>query len=339
MADLLPYLPAFSAAFFIAALSLPILRKTLAPYLGDKPTALKNHAGIIPAVGGCAVALGFFASLLMVRFTTHFPTGTLNNLRGIFYGGAIIFALGIIDDIRKPAGLNPYIKMAFQALAAVILIHYQIRIQFIPGIGSYILTVLWVVGVTNALNLFDIMDGLAASQGALAALAFLVISLPSEFIYVNFAAAALLGAVLGFWPYNHSKKLKAFLGDSGSYLLGFLLAALALGTNYSAQNPLGVFAPLIILALPLFDTLFVSVVRLSKGISPLKGTPDHFPLRLERFGMKRPAILLMVAAVTLCYIALAYAVTKVGVTASVIIYLIVLADLAAFAVFLKWKTK
>jgi UDP-GlcNAc:undecaprenyl-phosphate GlcNAc-1-phosphate transferase len=326
-------------AFFICAAAVPLLRARMANILGDAPTKLKNHEGIVPAVGGCAVASGIFISLIVIRLITAFPTGTLTNLRGIFLGGALVFALGIIDDIKKPKGLSPRLKMLFQTIAAVLLIHYGIRIQFLNEPFGYMLTVLWVVGITNALNLIDIIDGLAISQAFTAALAFAVISLPSEFIYVNFAAWALCGAALGFWPYNHSVKLKTFLGDSGSNLLGFLLAALALGAKYSSVNPLAVFAPLIILALPIFDTLFVSAARLSKGISPLKGTPDHFPLRLERLGLKKKIILLLSIIVALTYDALAYAVTKAGVLVSVIIYTIIFLDLLFFAVFLKYKAK
>jgi UDP-GlcNAc:undecaprenyl-phosphate GlcNAc-1-phosphate transferase len=189
------------------------------------------------------------------------------------------------------------------------------------------------------MNLFDIMDGLAAGQAALVAVAFAVISLPSEFIYVNFAAAALAGACLGFLPYNHSAKLKTFLGDSGSNLLGFLLAACALGAKYSMRNPSAVFVPLIILALPIFDTAFVSLMRISKGISPLKGTPDHFPLRLERMGLSRKAVLYICMAAALVYAALAYAITKAPAPWPAVIYTLVAADLILFAILLLWKTK
>ncbi|MDR0734230.1 MAG: undecaprenyl/decaprenyl-phosphate alpha-N-acetylglucosaminyl 1-phosphate transferase [Elusimicrobiota bacterium] len=339
MSHLFLYLLALLIALLLCAASLPRLRRLLAPWLGDAPTKLKNHIGIVPAAGGCAVALGFFGSLTAVRLLTNFPTGTLTNLRGVFLGGALVFAAGIIDDIKKPAGISPWAKLACQILAAVILIHYGISVQFLPQPWGWALTLLWVAGITNAINLFDIMDGLAAGQAVLAAAAFAVISLPSEFIYVNFAAAALAGACLGFLPYNHSAKLKTFLGDSGSNLLGFLLAACALGAKYSMRNPAAVFVPLIILALPIFDTVFVSLTRISKGISPLKGTPDHFPLRLERAGLSRGAVLFICTAATLVYAALAYAITKAPAPWPVIIYALVAADLILFGVFLIWKTK
>ncbi len=333
------YFLTFTCAAIAAFIFTPALRLTAGPYLGDAPTGLKKHKGTIPCVGGSAIALAFFGSLIMVRFLTDFPTGTLNHLRGIFWGGLIIFAVGLIDDLRKPSGIGPYTKLLFQATAALLLIKYGIFIQFLPAPFNYILTILWVAGVTNAFNLIDIGDGLAASQAFLASLAFLIIALPSERIYVNFAAAALLGAVSGFWPYNHLHKLKCFLGDSGSTLLGFITAALALGADYSAINPMAVFAPLLILAVPLFDTTFVSVIRMSKGISPLRGTPDHFPIRLGLLGLKKHTILLLSILVTLVLDVLAFFVTKTTTTTALIIYCAVLTVLLCFAAFLKIKTK
>src|SRR5205814_5488794 len=126
-----------------------------------------------------------------------------------------------------------------------------------PAYVGAAVTMIWVVGITNAFNIIDIMDGLAASQAAVAAVAFLLISLPSEELYVNFASAALAGAALGFLPWNLSKRRKIFMGDSGSMLLGFLLAGISMGTSYSNVNNLGVYAPLLILLVPMYDTFFV----------------------------------------------------------------------------------
>jgi len=153
------------------------------------------------------------------------------------------------------------------------------------------LSVVWIVGVTNAFNLTDIMDGLASGVAAAAALAFLFISLPTEEIYVNFTAAALAGAVLGFFPYNISKNSRIFMGDCGSLLLGFVASVLAMGTSYSGQTELSVFSPLLILALPIYDTFLVFYLRIRKGISPFLGSKDHYPLRLEALGWSRKQIL------------------------------------------------
>ena len=331
---------AFALAFGLTFILTPILCKSLGKYLKDTPTALKNHAGIVPLIGGVAVMFGFLASLTIIRFTTDFPTGTLRNLRGIFLGTVIIFILGLIDDIRKPKGLSVLTRLIFQALAAGCLIYFNVKIQFIPDPWATLLTVFWVCGLTNAFNLLDIQDGLATSQALFASLAFLFISLPSENIYVNFLACAIIGATLAFWPYNHGLgKIKSFLGDSGSTMLGFLLSALALGVDYSAQNPLAVFVPILILALPIFDTAYVSVVRLLKGMSPLQGSPDHVALRLFRRGLSKKQVLICLICCSIILDFLAYAVTKSNLTVTACIYLFVFVFALAFALFLREKVK
>src|SRR5262249_48552375 len=151
----------------------------------------------------------------------------------------------------------------------------------------------------------------ASGISMIASLGFLFISLPSEEIYVNVAAAAMAGSLLGFIPYNLSKRLKIFLGDTGSLLVGFILAALSLGTAYTRVNNLGIFAPILILGLPLYDTCLVAYLRFLRGMSPFLGSRDHFALRLEKFGLFREEILVLVYAISLMLVFSAYEVTIV----------------------------
>jgi len=333
-----PFLLAFALAFLFTFMATPLLCKSLGKYLKDTPTALKNHKGIVPLVGGLAVLIGFLGSLSIIRFITNFPTGTLRNLRGIFLGTVIVFILGLIDDLRKPKGLSALTRLIFQAAAALCLIYFDVKIHFIGEPWASLLTVLWVCGLTNAFNLLDIQDGLAVSQAFISGLAFLFISLPSENIYVNFLAIAIIGSTLAFWPYNHGfRKCKSFLGDSGSTMLGFLLSALALGVDYSAQNPLAVFAPLLILAVPIFDTVYVSIIRISKGMSPLQGSPDHFALRLARRGLSKKQVLLSVIVTTVFLDILAFIITKSDFAVTGLIYVFTLIFALCFALFLKEK--
>jgi len=330
------FLWALVLSFVFTFIATPVLCKMLGKYLKDTPTALKNHKGTIPLVGGLAVLLGFLGSLSIIRFTTNFPTGTLHNLRGIFLGTVIIFILGFIDDIRKPKGLSALTRLIVQSIAALCLIYFNVKIQFVAEPWGSVLTVLWVCGLTNAFNLLDIQDGLAASQALIAGCAFLLISLPSENVYVNFLAVAIIGSTLAFLPYNFGiKNIKSFLGDSGSTTLGFLLSALALGVDYSAQNPLAVFAPLLILAVPIFDTIYVSVVRLLKGMSPLHGSPDHFALRLHRRGLSKRQVLSYIIYGSILLDICAFIVTKSSFIITVLIYIAVLIFALTFAIFLK----
>ncbi len=298
MTDLKVYILAVAFSFAVSALSSPLAR-LLALRFGwvDHPsTPIKTHAIATPVLGGAAIFLSYALTLSLLRFLTHFPSGTLHTLRALLLGGSLVFALGAVDDIHKPGGVGFRLKFIVQIAAALVLVAAGVRIRFIsPAPVAVVLTVLWVVGVTNAFNIIDVMDGLSASQAAVASLAFLMIALPGEQLYVNFASAALAGAALGFLPWNFSSRRKIFMGDSGSLVLGFALAAISLGTNYSAVNPVGVYAPIMILLVPIFDTIFVAALRLRKGRSPFLGSKDHFALRLETAGWSRRAIVLFAA--------------------------------------------
>ena len=325
MSDLLKNFPLYLLAFLLPlllSLALTPLVRLLALRFGrlDTPTDIKTHKVPTPLFGGAAVFLAFAATLLILRFYTSFPTGTLRDLRVMLMGGAVMFLLGLIDDMYKPHGLGVKAKFAVQFAVAIFVVMYGFRIRFIhPEYLAAALSVLWIVGVSNAFNIIDIMDGLSAGQAVLAAFGFLLIAFPSESIYVNFASAALAGAALGFLPYNLSKRFKIFMGDSGSLLCGFVLALIALGTKYSTVNPLGVYAPLFILAVPIYDTLFVSVMRLRRGHSPFMGSKDHFALRLEKIGFSRRWVVWLASLATLSLAIFAWLMTQVPLSWCIVI--------------------
>ncbi len=293
----------YAACFALAAgisFGLTPLVRLLSLKIGllDAPTSsVKTHAAPTPIFGGVAIWAGFAGAMVLLRFTTNFPSGTLYNLRALLFGGTLIFLLGLADDLRRPEGLDYKPKLLVQFLATSVLVIYGLRIHFIhPSWVAAGVTLVWVVGVTNSMNIIDIMDGLSASQAAVAATSFLLVSLPSQQNYVKYAAAAVAGAAIGFLPWNLSKRYKVFMGDCGSLTLGFLLAGLSLGAHYSSVNDAGVFAPLLILFVPVFDTFSVSILRLNQGRSPFLGSRDHYALRLEKLGFSRPQIVLISAA-------------------------------------------
>jgi len=288
----------FAVAATISFFLTPLVR-VLALRFGflDTPSSeVKTHKVPTPVFGGAAIFAGFVGAVLLLRLTTNFPTGTLYNLRALVLGGGLVFLLGLVDDLKRPQGLDYKPKFAVQFLATALIVLFGLRIRFVsPSWVAGLITLVWVVGVTNSFNIIDIMDGLAASQAAIAAFAFLLVSLPSEEHYVNFASAAMAGAALGFLPWNLSKRHKIFMGDSGSLFIGFILASISLGARYSDVNNVGVFAPILILFVPVFDTFFVSILRLNQGRSPFLGSRDHFALRLERLGFLRGHVVLMAA--------------------------------------------
>jgi UDP-GlcNAc:undecaprenyl-phosphate/decaprenyl-phosphate GlcNAc-1-phosphate transferase len=330
------YLMVLLGSWVLSFLSVKLIRRLVIKLgLFDRPeSAVKTHKEATPLLGGVGIFVSFFVTLSLLRFFTHFPTGTLRNLRGIFIGGLIIALMGVIDDIKKPHGLGFKTKFLFQAVAAICLIVFGgIDIRFIhPQYVGTILTVLWVVGISNAFNIIDIMDGFSASQAMIAGLAFFAIALPSEFIYVNFTAIAIVGATLGFLPNNFSKKRKIFLGDSGSLFLGFVLAAISMGTKYDGINDIGVYAPLLILAIPIYDTFFVSVMRLKRKMSPFLGSKDHFALRLEALGFSRKKVVALCALMAGVNSLAAFAITRMSLSHALIFYAIILIILALFGI-------
>ena len=318
------YIECFLFSFLISFLFVPIIRYFSIKFGNyDRPNEIKTHKGIIPLSGGIAVFLSFSLTLILFRFFTSFPSGTLRELRYILIGSFIILIIGFIDDLFKPEGIKAEIKFLIEIFLSLFMITRGFSINFIkPDYIGYILTVLWIVGVTNAFNIIDIMDGLSSSQVFISSLSFFIIIMPSESIYVNFLSTALAGSILGFIPYNMSARYKIFLGDSGSLFCGFVLSVISLGGGYSDNNPLGVYAPLLILSIPIYDTLYVSYMRIKRGLSPFKGTKDHFALRLELMGYSRKKIVLITSVFTSIMSLLSFLVINTNIYYGVLIYII-----------------
>ena len=329
------YLITFFTAYILSLILTPFFRYIAIHFnIYDKPsTAVKTHKISTPYLGGLAIWSGWVISLVVIRFITTFPTGTLKNLRSVIIGSFLLLILGLCDDIKK-GGLGFKFKFLIQIIAcAIVVIGFDIRINFIENyILSVIISMFWIIGLSNAFNLIDIMDGLSCGTAAIASFFFFIIALPNEMIYVNFCAVALFSACLGFIPFNLSKSKKIFMGDTGSLSIGFILATIAMGTSYTKINPVGVFAPLLILAVPIYETTFVSIMRILKGKNPFLGSKDHFPLRLEKMGYTRKQILIFVYI--LCFILgiFSYTIVNINDNISYLIFSLVIILLVIFSI-------
>jgi UDP-GlcNAc:undecaprenyl-phosphate GlcNAc-1-phosphate transferase len=210
-------------------------------------------------------------------------------------GGTVLALMGLWDDLFS---LGPGFKFLVQILAGGLLVLFGVRLEFMPShpVLGVMLTIFWVVAVTNAINLVDIMDGLAASVSVVACLGFIVVSLPGEKAYVDIGAAVLGGALMGFLPYNW-RPAKIYLGDTGSLLAGFVLSGVAMGHGYTEVNTVALCAPLLILGIPLYDTMLVSVLRILKKRSPFLGSNDHLALRLHKLGLSAPTTAILLSSV------------------------------------------
>jgi UDP-GlcNAc:undecaprenyl-phosphate/decaprenyl-phosphate GlcNAc-1-phosphate transferase len=269
------YGAAFILSFVFALYWTPLMRKA-ALQLGvvDSPDGkLKRHNGTVPYFGGIAVFIGF---LLTVGVLTEFNQETL----GLLLSGSIALMVGLIDDFGV---LTPSQKLLGQTLAALVLVKSGtfIKLAFIPVWVAIPLTILWVLAVTNALNIIDILDGLASGVAAIAALILAAANYMAGRESQAFLALVLAGATLGFLRHNfHPAKI--YLGDAGSLFIGFMLAALSMNAGYTRTNLLAVISPVLILGIPLFDLGLVMFIRWRHGIPVMKGSPDHFALRLRR---------------------------------------------------------
>ena len=310
------YGAAFFAALISSALSFPLWRKwCVRKGHVDDPGHRKIHSASTPLAGGLTVMTGFFLPVVLgaAAISLWNPSNTETLIHDLFqYGlgrralqllavlaGAFgMVALGWIDDRHE---LKPIPKFAGQVLIALLVAWSGIRITvFIPSeIVAYALTVLWIVALTNALNFLDNMNGLCTGLGVIAAWSCAWASAIQGQYLVASLAFLICGALLGFLPFNFPSA-KAFLGDAGSHLVGFLVAVLAILPNfYSAQtpHPLAVLSPLLILGVPLYDLVSVVLLRWRKGQPVYVGDTNHISHRLVSRGFTRShAVLLILLA-------------------------------------------
>lgn len=269
----------FAGALLIAFGATPIARR-IAPRLGvmDHPNPRKVHARPMPLLGGVAIVVASLVTLLIFQDRFEFQ-----QLVSILFGAALVSMLGIYDDRW---GLKPILKLLGQIFAAGILIVSGVKVSALPYEWMNVLvTLLWVVGLTNSLNLLDNMDGLSSGVAAVCAAFFVVMAALSHQTYVGALAAALLGASLGFLAYNFNPA-SIFMGDTGSMFLGFMLAAIGIKLRFPANVPFVTWmVPVIVMGMAIFDTTLVFISRLRRGKNPLT-TPgkDHVSHRLVKMG-------------------------------------------------------
>jgi UDP-GlcNAc:undecaprenyl-phosphate GlcNAc-1-phosphate transferase len=299
------------AALPAAWLALRLLLRTpsLAEHLVAHPTGERWHDRSTPTFGGVGIFLGLLAGV-----ATAVLTGTLEpsrELAGILAGAALLFAAGLVDDVRH---LSPLAKLVAQFAAAGIAIAAGLRVELIGNdLLATIVAVVWLVGITNAFNLLDNMDGLAATLAAVACGYFAIDAATLHEDELVLALALSLGfACVGFLPYNlrPGRRAAVFMGDSGSQLLGFMLAALALASSWTTAGTTvaTMLLPLLVLAIPILDTTLVTVARLAERRPVTQGGRDHSSHRLVYYGLSesRAVALLAMIAIALGATGVAY---------------------------------
>ncbi|MFT5086114.1 MAG: UDP-GlcNAc:undecaprenyl-phosphate GlcNAc-1-phosphate transferase [Candidatus Latescibacterota bacterium] len=250
-------------SFGLANLSTPIVHwvayKTGAV---DIPKGRKAHDAPTALLGGVAVFLAFAVTVL---YNFSFS----EELKGVVLGGMLIFVVGLVDDLREiPAS----IKLVAQLVAVAILVQHGVVISFLPdqmwgNVGEWALTAFWVIGITNAINFLDGMDGLAAGICGIISIFFALVALQNHQDYMVYLAVPLVGACLGFLPYNFriSRPAAIFLGDAGSTFLGFTVAALGVMGEWAGDHGVRLIVPVLILGVPIFDMTFTTFMRVKSG--------------------------------------------------------------------------
>ncbi|EGL82044.1 Glycosyl transferase, family 4, conserved region-containing protein [Caldalkalibacillus thermarum TA2.A1] len=293
------YIASFLLSFFVTLLSTPLVKK-MAFKVGalDYPNNRKVHQEIMPRLGGLAIYLGFFVSCIVFIPMTKLSVG-------LILGGIIIVILGIIDDIYN---LTPKIKLIGQIIAAITLVFFGFQVQFInlPFDGTWILgwlaipiTILWIVGVTNSVNLIDGLDGLAAGVSAIATTVIMIIAFMMGNDFVLLYCAILLGAILSFLIFNFYPA-KIFMGDTGALFLGFNLAALSI-LGFKQVTVVSFIIPILVLGVPLSDTFFAIIRRILSHKPISSADKNHLHHCLLRMGLSHRASVLVIYGISVMF--------------------------------------
>ena len=293
------YVAAFLGSLAVAWVLTPLLLAlAVRKQVLDVPDERKAQTSPVPYLGGIAIVGGFSAMVFAAAALDH-ATSVLIELAFLLGTGLVLATMGLIDDLR--GGISPYVRLALEIAAGAVV--YRTGSGALlggPGWVDLVLTVLWVVGITNAFNLLDNMDGLSAGVAAIAAGAFgLLAALHGQFLVAALAAAT-AGCAAGFLRHNfHPAKI--YMGDAGSLFLGYLLAVLGLKITLTGTPPVvALWVPLVVLGVPLFDTTLVTWQRLAHGRNPLDGGRDHSSHRLVWVGVPVPVAVCLLYAAGVC---------------------------------------
>ncbi|MFH1202391.1 MAG: MraY family glycosyltransferase [Candidatus Omnitrophota bacterium] len=289
-----------SGIFFIALLKKPALKYKILVPQG------------IPLIGGITMGISFLvACLIVLRLYGGLPQKTWGMIAASF----IMLAFGIIDDWKE---LSILAKFTVQIIAASLLVLSGTRTQIvnIGNTANIIITFLWLLGISNAFNHLDIMDGLAAGAAIIVSCSFLTISILNNDIQNAILSLALSGVILSLLIYN-LPPAKIYMGNAGSHFLGFILAAYALAISYAPlERKAALFSPLLILGLPIFDTAFLILVRIMRKKLPFKKSNDHLALLFLAAGYSKKRILWIMfglgAFFSLCGILISQASNQLG---------------------------
>jgi UDP-GlcNAc:undecaprenyl-phosphate/decaprenyl-phosphate GlcNAc-1-phosphate transferase len=308
---------AFLFALLLSALSMPLILKVAHSLkLYDATNERKIHTGNIPRLGGLGIFASFILSITTITLTTGIGVSTGGRFWGVIVCMVIVYAVGLIDDFRD---LRARFKFSVELIGAAFLTILGFRFSFITvpfgggilylGLAAYPVTVIWIIGITNAVNLIDGMDGLASGIAALSAAVFgaffLLVGDPGAAL----ACFALMGAIFGFLIFN-LPPAKMFMGDSGALFLGFTLAVIPLIGRSSGRVEIGFVPAITVLLIPIFDTFAAMIRRTRARVSVFSPDKLHIHHKLLDLGLGVKGVLAVIygAQALLCLVALSFVV-------------------------------
>lgn len=324
------YVMAFFFAFVISFLITPLARK-LAIKVGalDVPKSdRKIHKDAMPYFGGIAMYIAIIACMYV------FLPSTKTNM-SVMIGATLLVLVGIVDDMYE---MPAKIKLAFQILAAIIAVYGGVRIYFITNpfhtmglsslnILSIPITIIWIVGITNTINLIDGLDGLAAGVSGIAALALLFTVTPLGYSFIIVECAIVAGAAFGFLPHNFNPA-KIFMGDTGSMLLGYMLAIVAILGAAKSVATITLIIPIFAIGLPILDTLFAIVRRLINKKPIMEADKEHLHHQLMKKGLNQKQTVLVLYGISiflgLTAVFISKTNTKTGIWVGVVVAILIL---------------
>lgn len=324
------YVVTFVIALVVTYIFTPIVKK-FAFRVGavDKPDARKVHKGAIPRLGGLAIYIGYIVGVILAA--TMFDNWEANRyIVGLLLGSTVLIGVGIWDDIKQ---IEPKTKLMGQIIAALILTFFGIRVGFITNPWGHLvyldtwisipLTVFWIIGFTNIVNLIDGLDGLAAGISLIACAAIFTVTVQIGQVELACLILALAGAACGFLRYNFNPA-KIFMGDTGSMLLGYTMAAISVISAAKTAATIALVVPVIVLGLPILDTTFAIVRRYLNGKPIFKPDKGHVHHRLLALGLSQKQAVLMMYAITAILGCLAVLITRINVLLGILVVFVIL---------------
>lgn len=310
-------------------LTFPIKKLAVRFDIVDLPNQRKIHVKPTPLIGGLAIFLGSALGILYLRpVHEHFLE--------IALGAVVIIVTGILDDKYD---IRPVIKLAGQLIAASFLISSGLIIERVTlpfiglidlGVFSVLITVLWVVGITNAINLIDGLDGLATGVSTIALLSMFVMAIIDQQVFAAYLAIVIIGANLGFL-YHNFYPAKIYMGDTGSNFLGYMIAVISMLGLFKNIALFSFVIPIIILAVPIFDTLFAIIRRASNKKHIMQADNKHIHYQLLRVGFTHRQSVLIMYAFSMLFgiLAILFSEATIGVSLVVTIIVIILIHILA----------